>query len=250
MKNLENKIALVTGASRGLGRGIAIELAARGAEVIVNYNGSESRAAEVVKEITGAGGKAVKIQADVSDIASVNHLFEEIALHYGRLDILINNAGTSQAKDIFDIDNDDWMRIINNNLTSGFYCSKKAMEIFRKQNSGRIVFISSVVGLQGALYGHVHYAATKSGQLGMMRSLARTAAPYNITVNAIAPGIIETELLLEIHGEEGVKKIADTIPLGLGKVKDVGNAVAFLCSDESSYLTGITIDVNGGMYMH
>ncbi len=250
MKNLENKIALVTGASRGLGRGIAIELAARGAEVIVNYNGSESRAAEVVKEIAGAGGKAVKIQADVSDIGSVNHLFEEIVLCYGRLDILINNAGTSQAKDIFDIGNDDWMRIINNNLTSGFYCSKKAMEIFRKQNSGRIVFISSVVGLQGALYGHIHYAATKSGQLGMMRTLARTAAPYNITVNAIAPGIIETELLLEIHGEEGIKKIADTIPLGLGKVKDVGNAVAFLCSDESSYLTGITIDVNGGMYMH
>ncbi|MGX5687651.1 SDR family NAD(P)-dependent oxidoreductase [Arcticibacter tournemirensis] len=250
MKSLENKIALVTGASRGLGTGIAIELAAQGAEVIVNYNGSENRASEVVKEIQDAGGKAVKMQADVSDQASTDRLFKEIMRLYGRLDILINNAGTSQAKDIFDINNDDWNRIINTNLTSGYYCSKKAMEIFRNQNSGRIIFISSVVGLQGALYGHVHYAATKSGQLGVMRTLARTAAPYNVTVNAIAPGIIETELLLEIHGEEGVKKIADTIPLGLGKVKDVGNAVAFLCSDESGYLTGITLDVNGGMYMH
>lgn len=250
MKSLENKIALVTGASRGLGKGIAIELAARGAEVIVNYNGSEKRASEVVEEIQNAGGKAVKIQADVSNMSSTDHLFEEIMRSCGRLDILINNAGTSQAKDIFDITNDDWHRIINTNLTSGYYCSKKAMELFRNQNSGRIVFISSVVGLQGALYGHVHYAATKSGQLGVMRTLARTAAPYNVTVNAIAPGIIETELLLEIHGEEGVKKIADTIPLGLGNVKDVGNAVAFLCSDESRYLTGITLDVNGGMYMH
>lgn len=250
MKSLENKIALVTGASRGLGRGIAIELAAHGAEVIVNYNGSENRASEVVKEIQDAGGKAVKMQADVSDQVSTDRLFKEIMRLYGRLDILINNAGTSQAKDIFDITNDDWNRIINTNLTSGYYCSKKAMEIFRNQNSGRIIFISSVVGLQGALYGHVHYAATKSGQLGVMRTLARTAAPYNVTVNAIAPGIIETELLLEIHGEEGVKKLADTIPLGLGKVKDVGNAAAFLCSDASGYLTGITLDVNGGMYMH
>lgn len=249
MYELRDKIALVTGASRGLGKGIALELAKKNAIVVINYIGSDDLAEATVKEIVNCGGQAVKIKADVSNPEEVDYLFGEINKQYGRLDILVNNAGTSQAKDIFDIDYEDWNSLINVNLGSGFLCSKKAMEIFKNQNSGRIVFVSSMVAQQGALYGHVHYAASKSGQLGLMKTLARTAAPFNVTVNAIAPGIINTELLEDIHGKEGIKKLAETVPLGLGSVEDVGNVVSFLCSDESRYLTGITIDINGGMYI-
>lgn len=249
MYKFTNKIALITGASQGLGRGIALELAKRQATVVINYIGSDEVAENTLKELRHLGARAIKIKADVSNPEQVERLFAEIKRVYGRLDILINNAGTSQAKDFFDLNLEDWNNLINTNLTSGFLCSKKAMEIFKNQQSGRIVFISSVVAEQGALYGHAHYAASKSGQLGLMKTLARTGAPYNITVNAIAPGVIRTQLLERIHGEEGIKKISDTIPLGLGSVEDVGNVAAFLCSDESSYLTGLTIDVNGGMYI-
>ena len=163
-----------------------------------------------------------------------------------KLDILVNNAGTSQDKDIFEIEKEDWDRIIRINLTSGYLCSKLAMEKMAAQKSGRIIFISSVVGERGALFGHIHYAATKSGQIGITKTLARTAAPYNITVNAIAPGIIETELLYQTHGADGVAELGKTIPLGLGKVEDIGAAAVYLCSDEARYVTGATLDVNGG----
>ena len=141
---------------------------------------------------------------------------------------------------------EDWDRIIRTNLTSGMLCSRAAMEIMREQKSGRIIFISSVVGERGALFGHVHYAATKSGQIGMVKTLARTAAPLGITVNAIAPGVILTELLVQTHGEAGVKALGDDIPLGLGSVEDIGAAAVYLASDEAHYVTGATIDVNGG----
>jgi len=249
MYEFTGKIALVTGASQGLGRGIALQLDKRNATLVINYIGENEAAENTLNEVRNLGAEAIKIKADVSNPKEVEHLFQEIQSKYGRLDILVNNAGTSQAKDIFELDFDDWNRLININLSSGFLCSKKAMEIFKNQQYGRIVFVSSLVAQQGALYGHVHYAASKSGQLGLMKTLARTGAPYNITVNAVAPGIIRTELLEKIHGEEGIRKLSDTVPLGLGSVEDVGNVVAFLCSDESRYLTGITIDINGGMYI-
>ncbi len=250
MKDLKGKIALVTGASKGIGRGIAIDLAAAGAEVVVNYNSSEKSADEVVATIEKAGGKAIKWKADVGNSQSVDEMFAMIKERYGRLDILINNAGTSQAKDIFETTDEDWDWIIRTNLTSGFYCSRRAMEMMREQKWGRIIFISSLVAQQGALFGHVHYAATKGGQMSMTKTLARTGAPLGITVNCIAPGIIETELLTQTHGEEGVRKLSEKVPLGLGKLEDVGNVVTFLCSENSHYLTGITIDVNGCMYLH
>ncbi|GAB3265726.1 3-oxoacyl-[acyl-carrier-protein] reductase [Larkinella harenae] len=249
MQSLTNKIALVTGASRGLGRGIALTLARHGAEVIINYPPFENRPDCVLEEIRSLGGRAVALEADVCQDDSVQRLFQQITEQYGRLDILVNNAGTSQPKDIFEIESADWQHIIDTNLTSGFYCSKRAMEMMRAQHYGRIVFISSVVSHQGALFGHVHYAASKSGQLGMVKTLARTGAPLGITVNAVAPGIIETELLFNTHGADGVGELAATVPLGLGKPADVGNAVAFLCSDEARYITGTTLDVNGGMYL-
>ncbi len=252
MQKLEDKIALVTGASRGLGRGIALDLAKSGAEVIINYYNDESLpyVNDLVKEIGLIGGKTFIAQADVSKKEEVDHMFDLIKEKYGRLDILINNAGTSQSKDIFEITEEDWHRVIDTNLTSCYLCSKKAMEMMREEGHGRIVFISSMVAHQGAIHGHVHYAATKAGQLGMVKTLARTGASLGITVNAVAPGIIDTELLRHIHGDDGIEKLSKTVPLGLGSVEDVGSAVSFLCSDEAHYLTGITIDVNGGMYMH
>ncbi|MDQ8004169.1 MAG: 3-oxoacyl-ACP reductase family protein [Pedobacter sp.] len=249
MYEFKDKIALVTGASQGLGKGIAIALAKKGATIIGNYIGDDKVAEETLNELKGLGVEAIMINADVSKEVEVERLFKEIADRYGKLDILINNAGTSQAKDIFELDFEDWNKMMEVNLGSGFLCSKKAMQIFKAQNSGRIVFVSSLVAQQGALYGHAHYAASKSGQLGLMKTLARTGASYNVTVNAVAPGIIHTELLEKIHGKEGVEQLAKTVPLGLGSVDDVGNVVAFLCADESKYLTGVTIDINGGMYI-
>jgi NAD(P)-dependent dehydrogenase (short-subunit alcohol dehydrogenase family) len=176
-------------------------------------------------------------------------MFEQIKEHYGCLDILVNNAGTTKSQDIFETELEDWDFILKTNLSSVFLCSKAAMEIMKKQKSGRIINISSIVGERGALYGHVHYASTKSGMFGFTKTLARTAAPLGITVNCIAPGIIETELLFKTHGEAEVTKLAESVPLGLGKTKDIGLAVAFLAGDGGRYITGTTIDVNGGMYL-
>lgn len=249
MFDLSGKIALVTGASNGLGQGVAIALAKTGAEVIVNYRNDDKGADKTIYEIEKLEKKAIKIKADVSDEKQVNMLFDTIEKKYGRLDILINNAGTSKSEDIFEIELSSWESLLNTNLTSGYMCSKRAMEIMRNQNKGRIIFMTSIVAHQGALKGHAHYAASKAGQIGLAKTLARTAAPYNITVNLIAPGIVKTDLLVEIHGNEGIKKIEQSIPLGIGHTEDIGTAAVFLSSDEAKYITGVTLDVNGGQYI-
>lgn len=251
MSDLTGKTALVTGASRGLGKGIALALAEKGADVIVNYFNDPAEADAVSNEIKSRfGRKSYTVKADVSSAEEVAAMFEEISEKSGRLDILVNNAGTSRAQNIFETSEADWDFILNTNLKSVFLCSKEAMEIMKKQNYGRIISISSVVAHRGAIHGHVHYAATKSGILGFTRTLARTAAPFGITVNSVAPGIIETELLEKTHGAEGVKKLASDVPLGLGKPRDIGMATAFLASEDAHYITGITLDVNGGMFPH
>lgn len=250
MKELEGKIALVTGASRGLGRGIADVLAEKGASVIVNYRSDAAHAESLCEEIRAKGGTAVPFQADVGKSDDVKKLFGFVQSEFGRLDVLVNNAGTTRAQDIFETSEDDWDFILRTNLKSLFLMCKSAMEIMRGQRSGRIVNMSSIVAYRGALFGHVHYAATKAGILGFTRTLARTGAPYNITVNALAPGIIETELLFQTHGAEGVAELAKTVPLGLGKVRDVGLAAAFLAGEGGRYLTGICLDINGGMNFH
>lgn len=246
MFSLNGKVALVTGSSRGIGRGIALALAEAGADVIVNCVGNLEAAEEVAEKIRAFGKNALVIKADVGEETQVKAMFSEIMKTFGRLDILVNSAGTSQDKDIFEMTHDDWDRIIRTNLTSGMLCSKEAMNIMREQNHGRIIFISSVVGERGALFGHIHYAATKSGQIGITKTLARTGAKYNITVNAIAPGMIATELFIATHGDDGAKELGASVPLGLGKVEDVGAAAVYLASDEASYVTGATLDVNGG----
>ena len=248
MNELAGQIALVTGSSRGLGRGIATVLAERGAQVIINYP-DEATAAEAEAVVAQLGAQAISLRADVSRAEEVTALFAEIKARFGRLDILVNNAGTSRAQDITETTEEDWQFILNTNLTSCFLCAKAAMQLMIEQHSGRIVNISSVVGHQGALFGHVHYAASKSGMLGFTKTLARTAAPHGITVNAVAPGIIETSLLRQTHGDEGVARLAASVPLGLGQPRDVGLAVAFLCGEGGRYITGATLDVNGGLYL-
>ncbi|MCX7886979.1 MAG: 3-oxoacyl-ACP reductase FabG [Verrucomicrobiae bacterium] len=247
MNTLTGQVAVVTGAARGIGRGIALVLAECGADVVVNDISADMQ--EVTTRITELGRRALAVQADVSLPADVARLFETTLAHFGRLDILVNNVGTSQAKDIFQIEPEDWERILRTNLTSCYLCSRSAMRIMARQRYGRIVNISSVVAHQGALFGHAHYAATKSGMLGITRTLARTGAPLGITVNAVAPGCIETELLHQTLGEKGVEEMRGKIPLGLGTPRDVGLAVAFLCGEGGRYITGATLDVNGGLYM-
>jgi NAD(P)-dependent dehydrogenase (short-subunit alcohol dehydrogenase family) len=220
-----------------------------GAQVIINAPAFEELPVKWLSKFKNTKNKPVYLEADVADPDQVNRLFDEVESRFGRLDILINNAGISQSKDIFSIEFSDWKKILAVNLDSGFLCSKRAMLLMQKQKYGRIIFISSMVAHQGALFGHLHYAASKSGQLGLMKTLARTAAKYGITVNAVAPGIIDTELLRATHGEKGISRLAKNIPLGVGRPEDVSNAVAFLCSEHACYITGATLDVNGGMYM-
>lgn len=247
---LEGKIALVTGAARGIGKGIALVLAEQGADVILNDKLPNLEGEVVAGKIAEMGRRVRMIEADVSVEAEVTTMFRTIREEFGRLDILVNNAGTSKTQTIFESSFEDWQYVINTNLASCFLCSKCAMELMAEQRYGRIVNISSMVGEQGALFGHVHYAATKSGMIGMTKTLARTGAPLGITVNAIAPGIIETELLFKVHGAEGVAKLSASVPMGvLGKPRHVGLAVAYLCGEGGSYITGSTLDINGGMYM-
>ena len=229
MGELTGKVALVTGSSRGLGKGVALVLAEKGADVVVNYNSSRDEAEDVCKAVREFGVQSICVQANVGKADDVQRLFSEIDAKFGKIDFLVNNAGTSRAENIFDITEENWDYILETNLKSVFLCSKAAMIRMRERKFGRIVNMSSMV---------------------VTKTLARTAAPYGITVNAVAPGIIKTELLYKTHGEEGVAKLASTVPLGLGEMRDVGLSVAFLCGEGGNYLTGICLDVNGGMYMH
>ncbi len=243
------KIVLVTGAARGLGRGIALNLAQSGAIVFANVRAESADAVSLKNELRSFSAESRLIVADVSIPEDVDEMFTTINQDIGRLDILVNNAGITQDKDIEEMTLEDWQRVLDVNLTSNYLCSKKAFELMKRHRWGRIIQISSMVGHQGALFGHVHYAATKSGQLGFTKTLARTGAKYGITVNAIAPGIIETDMLKEVHGPKKIAELEAKVPLGLGKVEDIANAVHFLVSDEAGYITGATLDVNGGMLM-
>ncbi|WP_316811707.1 3-oxoacyl-ACP reductase family protein [Pedobacter heparinus] len=248
MNELLGKTALITGSLRGIGKGIALTLAEKGADIILNDLAENDTLWEMVEQIKAFGRKVYFKAADVSSKKDVEALFSFIKKDISKLDILVNNAGTSQAKDIFDISLEDWELILNTNLTSCFLCAKYAMEMMKVQGRGRIINISSVVAQQGALYGHAHYAASKSAIFGLTKTLARTGAVFGIRVNCIAPGIIETDLLNQTHGIDGVAKIAESVPLGIGQPRDIGLAAAFLAGEGGDYITGTTIDINGGLY--
>lgn len=245
---LLGKVALVTGASRGIGRDIAIELAKAGANVAVNYAGSEARANEVVQEIQSLGREAFAVQCDVANGESVAEMVKQTIERWGSLDILVNNAGITRDNLIMRMKEDEWDDVINTNLKGVFLCTKAVTRQMMKQKSGRIINISSVVGESGNA-GQANYVAAKAGVIGLTKTTAKELAPRGITVNAVAPGFITTDMTDKLTDEikEGMLKM---IPLAkFGEPKDIANAVTFLASDDSRYITGQTIHVNGGMVM-
>lgn len=249
MYTLNGKVALVTGGARGLGAGICVSLARAGASgVVVNARSRSAAAEKVLAEVEAAGSRALFIDADIRSESEVDAMFAAIDRECGRIDILVNNAGIVADEDIFTTSLASWHAVLDTHLTGAFLCSKAAMSRMREQRCGRIIQISSVVAFRGAIRGFVHYATAKAGQIGFTKTLARTAAPFGITVNAVAPGVIETEMLHQAHGDAGIRRLATEIPLGLGTLDDIGAAVVFLASDEAKHITGATLDVNGGLY--
>jgi 3-oxoacyl-[acyl-carrier protein] reductase len=247
--SLKDKVALVTGGSRGIGRAIATSLAAAGATVVVNYKGNAAAADEVVRDIGAEDGQALAIQADISQSEEVERMFKSVLDRYGRLDILVNNAGITRDTLLLRMKEDDFDAVLDTNLRGVFLCTKAALRPMTKARGGRIINITSVVGLMGNA-GQSNYAAAKAGIIGFTKSTAREMASRGITINAVAPGYIETELT-GLLSEQIRAAILENIPLGrLGAPQDVANLVCFLASDAASYITGETITVDGGMVMH
>ena len=246
--NLSGKIALVTGASRGIGRQIALTLAGYGATVIVNYNGSEAKAKEVLKEIEEDGGTAEAIQCSVADFAASQDMIQGIVKKYGRLDILVNNAGITRDNLIMKMSEEDFDAVLDTNLKGAFNCIKHVSRQMLKQRSGRIINISSVSGVMGNA-GQANYCASKAGVIGLTKSVARELGSRGITCNAVAPGFIKTEMT-EVLPEDVKTAMGEQIPLKrFGETSDVAEAVAFLASDHASYITGQELSVDGGMAM-
>ena len=245
---LEEKIAVVTGASRGIGRAIAKELALKGAFVIVNYNGSKQAADETVNEITQAGGKAVGVQCNVADAAECEAFINNIISEYGRIDILVNNAGITRDNLLMKMSEEEFDAVIDTNLKGAFNCIKHVSRQMLKQKGGRIINISSVSGVMGNA-GQANYCASKAGVIGLTKSVAREIGSRGITVNAIAPGFIDTEMTAVLP-EDVKKAMGEQIPLKrFGTTEDVAQAAVFLASDRAAYITGQVLCVDGGMAM-
>ncbi|MEK4530854.1 3-oxoacyl-[acyl-carrier-protein] reductase [Solibacillus sp. FSL K6-1554] len=245
---LTGKCAVVTGASRGIGRAIALQLASEGAKVVVNYSGSEQKAQEVVEEIKANGGEAIAVQANVADTVSVQNLMKTALDTYGSIDILVNNAGITRDNLLMRMKDDEWDDVINTNLKGVFLCTKAVTRQMMKQRAGRIINISSIVGVAGNA-GQANYVAAKAGVIGLTKTTAQELASRNILVNAIAPGFITTEMTegLPEDLKEGMLK---QIPLAkLGQPEDIAKAVVFFASDSSNYITGQTLQIDGGMVM-
>lgn len=248
MAELEGKIALVTGASRGIGRAIALELAAQGATVVINYQKNAGAAQEVVNEITAAGGQASALQGDVSQEADANALVKAVIDAHGKLDILVNNAGTTRDGLIMMMPVEDFDVVMQTNLRSAWLMSKVAAKSMMRKRTGTIVNISSVSGIMGN-GGQSNYSASKAGMIGLTKSMARELSGRGIRVNAVAPGYVPTDLTASLPADM-MSKLIENIPLQrLGTVEDVAHAVSFLASDKSSYITGHVLVVDGGLAM-
>ena len=245
---LTDKIAVVTGASRGIGREIAKTLASKGAVVIVNYNGSTAKAEEVVKEIEEAGGRAEAMQCNVSDFESAGEMLSAVVKKYGRVDILVNNAGITRDGLLMKMTEADFDAVMDTNLKGAFNCMQHVSRQMLKQRSGRIINMASVVGLMGNA-GQANYGASKAGLIGMTKCVARELASRGITCNAVAPGFIVTEMT-DVLSDAVKEAMVAQIPLKkFGTTQDVAKTVAFLASDDASYITGQVISVDGGMHL-
>ena len=245
---LDGKTALVTGASRGIGRAIALRLAEEGAQVAVNYAGNVKAAEEVKSVIEAAGGKAMLCQADVADSKAVDAMVEGVVKEFGTIDILVNNAGITRDTLLMRMKDEDFDKVLDTNLKGVYYCTKVVSKLMMKKRTGRIVNMASVVGLVGNV-GQTNYAAAKAGVIGFSKAAAREMASRGVTVNVVAPGSIDTDMTAVLPEKVKEKIIAD-IPLGkMGEPKDIANAVLFLVSDQASYITGQVVNVDGGLVM-
>ena len=244
--DLKGRSALVTGAGRGIGRAIAVAFAKAGADVAINYAGNEAAAKETEELCAAFGVKTMVIKADVSDAESCKAMVEQVKEAFGKIDILVNNAGITKDKLMIGMSEADFMDVINTNLKGSFLCVQLVSKLMIKQRYGRIINLSSVVGIHGNV-GQVNYAASKAGVIGMTKSAAKELASRNITVNAVAPGMIETDMTAVIP-EKAKEAMLASIPAGhAGKPEDIANVVAFLASEEAAYMTGQVVSVDGGM---
>ncbi|MGC8837788.1 MAG: 3-oxoacyl-[acyl-carrier-protein] reductase [Anaerolineae bacterium] len=248
MGDLSGKVAIVTGASRGIGRAIALELARRGATVVVNYHTNEAAAQEVVAKIQQAGGRALAVQADVSQFEEARRLVDTATETFGQVDILVNNAGVTRDTLLLRMSEEDWDVVLDTNLKGAFNCIKAAARTMVRRRFGRIVNITSVAGLAGNV-GQANYCAAKAGLIGLTKAAAKELGPRNITVNAVAPGFVETDMTASLPQDLKDTAIRMT-PLGrAGTPEDIAQAVAFLASDEAAFITGQVLSVDGGMVM-
>ncbi len=246
IKSLKDKTVLVSGASRGIGRAVAIELAGEGADISFNFRSSETEAKELEKELQDMGVKAKGFQVDIRDYDSVKSWVDDTAGSFGGIDIIVNNAGITKDGALALMSPANWKEVINTNLDGTFNLTRAAILIFMKQKSGNVINITSVTGMMG-MARQTNYAASKAGIIGFSKSLAKEVAAYNIRVNAIAPGFVETDILKNLK-EDYMEQMLKTIPLGrLGKPAEVAKAVKFLASDDSKYITGQTIVIDGGL---
>jgi len=244
--SIQDKVAVVTGSSRGIGRAIALRLAADGAKVVINYRSDEAAANEVVDQIVAGGGDAVAVQADVSQFAEAQALIDSAKKTYGRVDILVNNAGTTRDTLIMRMSEEDWDVVIDTNLKGTFNCIKAVTRQMMRQREGRIVNITSVAGI-GGNPGQANYASAKAGIIGLTKTVAKELGSRGITCNAVAPGFVHTELTASLPPEL-VQQAVDRTPLArVGRVEDMAAAAAFLASDDAAFITGQVVAVDGGL---
>jgi len=249
--DLKGRVALVTGSSSGIGRAAAEALAANGARVAINFHHNEAGAEAARSEIVGVGGKAIVVQADVTQASEVQQLVEHTVSEFGPIDILVNNAGSLiERLKILELTEERWDEVIDLNLKSAFLCSKAVAGSMMERKTGAIINVSSIAGRNGGALGSIHYSAAKGGVITFTKGLAKELAPFGVRVNAISPGVIDTPYHEQFSSPEMMKTYAGMIPLGrVGTPAEVGKVICFLASDAASYLAGETIEINGGMFM-